>query len=132
MGLKSLSKMNRLGVYDFWENSWESKILYKNYFFQIHTLQLLFSEIFTLFFFKYMFFLRFSKLGFKNFIKFELRVKPILYFSRLWVLKYQNWLVLIIYYYNLNFYLKKREKIQQITLQYQSIFKVYRNYKFKF
>jgi len=132
MGLKSLSKMNRLGVYDFWENSWESKILYKNYFFQIYTLQTLFSEIFNLFFFKYLFFLRFSKLGFKSYLKLELKAKLILYFSRLWVLKYQNWLVLVFYYYNLNFYLKKKEKVQQITPKYQSIFKLYHNYKFKF
>jgi hypothetical protein len=132
MGLKSLSKMNRSGVYDFWENSWESKILYKNYFFQIRTLQTLFGEIFNFFFFKYLFFMRMSKLGYTKNYKFESKIKLTLYFSRLWVLKYHNWLVLVVYYYNLNFYIKKKDKVVQTTAQYKSIFKLYGNYKFKF
>lgn len=132
MGLKSLSKLNRSGVYDFWENSWESKLLYKNYFFQIYTLQTLFSEIFNLYFFKYLFYFRSLAIGSRGAFKFELKINPILYFSRFWVLKYQGWLVLVIYYYDLNFYLKKRDKLHQITTQYQSIFKLYRSYRFKF
>ena len=132
MGLKSLPKINRSGVYDFWENSWESNILYRNYYFQIYSLQILFGEIFNFFFFKYLFFLRFSKLGYLDTYRFELKVKLILYFSKLWVLKYQNWLVLVVYYYNLNFSTKKKNKTIFHTLQYKSIFKLYRNYKFKF
>jgi len=132
MGLKSLSRLNRSGVYDFWENMWESKVLYKNYFSQIYTLQVLFNEVFNFYFFKYLFFLKFSKLGYKNIFNLEYRNKINLYFSRLWVLKYQNWLVLIIYYYNLNFYLKKKDKNVQNLPQYQSNFKIYRSYRFKF
>jgi len=132
MGLKSLSKINRSGIYDFWENLWESRVLYNNYFFQIYTLQVLFNEIFNLLFFKYLFYITTPKLGLRGNFKLELKVKTILYFSRLWVLKYQNWFILITYYYNFNNYLKKRDKIFQNKLNYQSIFKLYKNYKFQF
>ena len=53
MGLTSLARINRSGVYDFWENFWETRYLYKHFLFNTHTIQNIYYEILSLFFFKY-------------------------------------------------------------------------------
>lgn len=132
MGLKSLPQVNRSGIYDFWENSWESKFLYKNYFYLTYTLQFFFIEMFNFFFFKYLFKIKGFRLGYSVFFRKESKVFFKFYFSKVWILKYQNWFVLVTYYYNLTPYLKKKFIYTQAPYKYNSILKIHLNYNFKF
>lgn len=132
MGLKSLAKINRSGIYDFWENSWDSKILYKDYFFYNHVLRKLFNELFSLFFFKYLFKVTTLGSGLPYSHSGGLKMTPLLYFSKTWILKYQNWVVLVVYYYNLSYYLKKKSKNFSQIHQYNVFYKTPKNYNFKF
>lgn len=132
MGLKSLAKINRSGLYDFWENSWDSNNLYQNYFSYTTSLQIIFNEIFNFFFLKYLFKNRYKSEGYTNFFKITEWIELNLYFSKIWVLKYHKWFVIIIYYYNITPYLKKKNKISLTNYNYTFFSKFYKNYNFKF
>jgi len=132
MGLKSLAKVNRSGVYDFWENLWGSNTLYRNYLYHTKTLPVIFSELFSFFFFKYLFKRKKVGLGYLSSFKTEFKIPLILYFSKIWVLRYQNWVVLVVYYYNLTPFFRKRGKILNTSHRYNFFFKTSKNYNFKF
>jgi len=132
MGLKSLAKINRSGVYDFWESSWDSKILYRDYVFQTHIFRKVFNELFSLFFFKYIFKVSYFGLGAPYSQSGGYKMNLLLYFSKTWILKYQKWIILVVYYYNLSDYLRKKSKIGSSTYQYHLFYKTPKNYNFKF
>jgi len=132
MGLKSLAKTNRSGVYDFWENSWDSKILYRDYLFQTHIFKKIFTELFSLFFFQYLFKLSYFGLGLPYSQGSSYKMTPLLYFSKTWILRYQKWVILVVYYYNLSYYLRKKSRTNSTTYQYNLFYKTPKNYNFKF
>lgn len=41
MGLTSLARLNRSGIYDYWDDSWNTNSLYKQYFFSIIVIKVL-------------------------------------------------------------------------------------------
>lgn len=132
MGLTSLSQLNRSGIYDFWENQWEAKYIYKNLLYGTFILRDLFYEIFNSLFFKFLFKSTHSSLGYSRFYLKGMKIMPVIYFSKLWVIRYQGWLVLLLYSYNLNLSLKKKEKLSLTPHRYKFQSKLYKNYNFKF
>jgi len=132
MGLISLSQMNRSGQYDFWEDGWDSKYLYKHLLFNSLIFKDIFYELLNFFFFKYIFYTKFSTVGYNNLFKLTLKITPLIYFSKVWVLKYQNWFILVIYYYNLSNYFKRRNKNLQRIFSYRGILKSQKNYNHVF
>ena len=132
MGLTSLSQLNRSGVYDYWENQWEGGYTYKNFLYTTFLLRDLFHEVFNFFFFKFLFKQTQTSLGYSKLYFRGVKTIPTIYFSKLWVIRYQNWLILLIYSYNLNLSLKKKEKSIATTYKYNMPFRLYKNYNFKF
>jgi len=132
MGLTSLARINRSGVYDFWENFWETKYLYKYFLFNTHTIQNIYSEILSLFFFKYIFKNSPSGLGYTGLYFIDIKYKLPIYFSKVWVLRYQNWFIIISYYLNINLYLNKRGKLGTNNLKQKNFLKNFKNYNYNF
>lgn len=132
MGLISLPRLNRSGVYDFWEFMWEGKYQYKHLFFNILILRDLFSEIFSFFFFKFIFRNSILSIGLNTVYPLNLTTKPTLYFSKIWILRFQKWFIVVSYYYNLTYFFKKKSKRVSKNFKYKVFFKLSENYKFKF
>jgi len=132
VGLKSLSRINRSGSYDFWENMWESDILYKQHFFTSYSLKKILSETLNFFFMKYLFKKGFKGLGYYNLYKAEFFFKFLVFFSKVWVLKYQNWFIIFMYYYNLTKFFKKKIKYKSVRYNYRSFYKISMNYNYQF
>jgi len=112
MGQTSLPALNRSGYYSFWDKSWDNQFKYQSF-----LIKFLYLESFFLKFFKNRFFLKKLLILKKNkkkkiyFFK-NFAAKPIknlkkglgkldaqVCTSKIWVLKYQNWLVLNMYIY---------------------------------
>ena len=111
MGLTSLAYLNRSGSYNFWNNSWDSLNLYKRYYFKGIYFNTLFQEIFNNVFFLTIF----SKISKKHGLRRKYNtIKPTntndLFWTKVWYLKYQLWVVLVINYYKLS-YTKNIKKI---------------------
>jgi hypothetical protein len=119
MGQSSLPTINRLGFKLFWNNAWDNKFLYRYFFIKFIYLDYFFLKLFsekfclnnfvslkkknkTCFFFKN--FYIYSKNIFFKKIFFALNFCS----SKLWIFKYQNWIILNIFIYFPNFKLKKK------------------------
>jgi len=132
VGLKSLSQINRSGVFNFWESIWESRYSYNSILFSNKILQNIFYEFFTLFFFKYVFKKNKDSGGYLNHFNLVIGLHPLIYFSKIWVLRYQGWFIIVVYYFNLKFTFKKKTKSLLSSYQYNSFFKIRMNYNYKF
>jgi len=132
MGLTSLAQINRSGVYDFWDSVWDTKYLYKHLTYNTFIFKDIFNEILSFFFFKYLFNRKVGNLGYNSVVKFEFKLNPVVYFSKIWILRYQSWFVLIMYYYNLSNYFKKKNRNFNKIYKYQNFFRVYKNYNYEF
>ena len=112
MGQTSLPVLNRSGYYSFWDKSWDNQFKYQSF-----LIKFLYLESFFLKFFKSRFFLKkllilkknrqkkiyffknFAAKPIKNLKKGLSKLNAQVCTSKIWILKYQNWLVLSMYIY---------------------------------
>lgn len=140
MGLTSLSCLNRAGVYNYWDDSWSSLKLYNRYYSGNFFLKVLIVELLGGSFFNTIFLKNKKTLGYLG--KYKLinsySYKNI-YFGKIWYLKFQKWLIIVVYYYDLysskfNRNQKKKLSSKHVsnlqTLKYTNMFK--QNYKQNF
>jgi len=139
VGLISLSYLNKIQDSNYWNNVWDSKLLYKKYLylslFLNKYINIIFSDYSLNILIKHIINLNLKK-GFllnsnikKNFIKNYI-------LGKIWLLKFQNWYIIVIKIFNLSsnskLFLKKKNKnwvnyTNNINLNNNFI-----NYKFKF
>jgi len=129
MGLTSLSRLNRSGVYDYWEDSWFTEKTYKQHLFKTVVIKYLINEILSGFFFNILKKKNNTNLGFFQNQSVNFKSLFVLYFSKVWVLKYQNWVIILIYFFKLNYTQKFNNtlKINNFVKQ-----KKLKNYKYIF
>lgn len=109
MGLTSLSYLNRSGVYGYWEDNWDSMKLYRNNLYFSFFFKAVIREILSGAFFNIIFALNKRNPGYKfKYKATNSKSFKNVYFSKVWYLRYQNWLVVSICYYK--FKLKKRKR----------------------
>ena len=112
MGQTSLPVLKRSGYYSFWDKSWDNQFKYQSF-----LIKFLYLESFFLKFFKSRFFLKkllilkknrqkkiyffknFTAKPIKNLKKGLSKLDAQVCTSKIWILKYQNWLVLNMYIY---------------------------------
>lgn len=143
MGQSSLPTANRLGFKLFWNNAWDNKFLYRYFLIKFmyldHFFLKLFSEKFCLnnfimlkkkknicFFFKNFFF--YSKNIFLKKVCFSLNICT----SKLWIFKYQNWIILNIFIYFPNLKVKKKQKFLSKIQKNKNFFFIQKWKKFNF
>jgi len=115
MGLKSLPIFNKVGTYDYWEDSWSSCYNYKHYYFKIFFLKKIIIEVLSGVFFNQVFFKNFYEIGVINYYKQKnINLLKCFYFTRIWCLKYHRWLIFLTYYFNLSGLLKIKKPINII------------------
>lgn len=121
MGLISLPYLNKIQDSNYWNNVWDSKLLYKKYLylslflnkylsiiFSDYSLNILIKHIININFKKgYLLNSSLKKNFFKNYI-----------LGKIWILKYQNWYIIIIKIFSLNTNIKSntyKKKIKNWT-----------------
>ena len=144
MGLTSLAYLNRSGVYNYWDDCWDSKKLYKQYFYGNFFIKTLVHELLKGSFFNIIYFVQHNRFKQQGYLS---RYKLInsyfyktLFFGKVWYLKYQNWLVVIMHYYNTRVLLtntkitKNKNKKFMFQKKYSKILKYnkLKNYNFIF
>lgn len=101
MGLVSLPFFNRVGVFNYWSNVWDSMLNYRLFlFFEIY-INIFFFRFFEDLTFNYLFnFFRIrnkkTKIGYFNFFKSNtfLDINIYLYIGRIWLFCYQGWYII--------------------------------------
>ena len=122
MGLVSLPVLNKVSTSNYWNNIWDSSSLFKKYFY----LTLFLNKFFNILFIDYTLSI-INKLITKNKIKkgylyynyLKKKIFKNFFLGKIWVLKYQNWFLIIIKIFsiktfkqkNINFK-KKKKKIK--------------------
>lgn len=130
MAQTSLPILNRSGIFSYWNSMWDSQFNYPYYLTRFNFLDLFFLKFFkgSLFTFNFIK-LKHDDMNkkiffFKNFKKktkisnFNKNTKNyLLNSSKLWILKFNNWLILSIYLFDSSFKLKKKKKKINIKLK---------------
>lgn len=117
MGLISLSYLNKIQDVNYWNNNWDSKLLYKKYLYLSLFLYKYFNIIFSDFslniLIKYIININLKKgyLITKNLKKNKIKNFLI---GKIWILKYQNWFLIIIKLFNLDSVKVSKKKIRDI------------------
>lgn len=119
MGQSSLPVLNKVGISMRWDASFDNLINFKKTLLSDIFLKKFFDYIFedkVIFIFYKFFFSKFEKFKkLKDIFKKKKKRVPI-YCSKVWFLKYQNWLVLSTYIYIPKVFLKKSLKIKKIKI----------------
>jgi len=104
LGLTSLAYLNRSGTYNYWDDSWDSIKNYKHYLYGGFFVKNLINELLRGSFFNLIYIVQNNK--FKQF-GYLGRYKLVnsyfyknIFFGKIWYLKYQNWLVVVVHYYD--------------------------------
>ncbi len=104
MGLISLPLLNRVGVYQYWDGSWDSNFLYRRYFFYV----LFFNKFLSVIFDNIVFNIFIKMLSLKKYKKGVLssnysykNVVNLNYLGRVNIYIYQGWLVIVCFVYTL-------------------------------
>nr|YP_009512644.1 ribosomal protein S3 [Uronema marinum]AXJ93336.1 ribosomal protein S3 [Uronema marinum] len=139
MGLISLSYLNKIQDSNYWNNVWDSKLLYKKYLylslFLNKYINIIFSDYSLNILIKHIINLNLKK-GFllnsnikKNYIKNYI-------LGKIWLLKFQNWYIIIVKIFNLNMssklFLKNKNKNWVNYTNNINLNNNFVNYKFKF
>ena len=110
MGLTSLACLNRSGVYSYWEDNWDSTAMYRRYYYGNFFLKILIIDLLSGSFFNSVFLkTKNSASGYHS--KFKITstyAHRNIVFGKIWYLRYQDWLVIVIYYYDLKMFTKKK------------------------
>ena len=117
MGQTKFKILNRSGYSIYWNNSWESKKNYKKKFINFLFLELFLEKVFNDSLFVQDYFFVKNKSNFKcNFLTkniiflkklniFKNNFKKLKVFnSKIWILKYQNWVIVNVYVYTIKHY----------------------------
>lgn len=115
MGLTSLACLNRSGIYNYWDDNWDSKLLYNRYYYGSFFIKLLILELLSGSYFNTLFIIDKKNLGYYSKYKliYSYSYKNI-FFGKTWYLKYQNWLIVIIYFFNTKVFKKKINRRKKI------------------
>ena len=139
MGLISLSYLNKIQNSNYWNNVWDSKLLYKKYLYLSFFINKYINNIFNDYsidiLINYIINLNLKK-GYilNSFLRKKINKNFIL--GKIWILKYQNWYIIIIKMFTFNFKnLNLKINRNKIWLNYRNDLKFstkFMNYKNKF
>ena len=123
MGLTSLSYLNKIHSFNYWNNVWDSKLLYKKYLY----LSLFLNKYFNILFsdhslnilMRHILFLNIKKGYLLNYFSKKKFFKNY-FLGKIWILKYQKYFIIILKIFSLssfNFNLKKKTKNDLIIIK---------------
>lgn len=116
MGLTSLAYLNRSGVYSYWDDSWDSKKLYKQYFYGNFFIKTVVQELLKGSFFNLIYFIHPNHSEQPGYLNRYKIINSYFYknmlFGKVWYLKYQTWLIIIVHYYDTKSVLKNNKPSQ--------------------
>lgn len=119
MGQSSLPVLNKVGVSMRWEASFDNLINFKKNVLSDIFLKKFFDFVFEdkfIFIFYRFFFFKIQKFkSLKDILKKKKKRVPV-YCSKVWFLKYQNWIIVSIYVYIPKVFLKKSLKFKKINI----------------
>ena len=119
MGQSSLPILNKVGVSMRWDSSFDNLLNFKKTvlsdIFLKKFFDFVFEDKFIFIFYKFFFFkkLKFKKFG--DILKKKKKRIPI-YSSKIWFLKYQNWVIISFYLYIPKVFLKKSLKLKKFKI----------------
>jgi hypothetical protein len=136
MGLISLSYLNKIQSFNYWNNVWDSKILYKKYLFLSLFLNkyfnLLFSDYSLNILMRYIIELNFKKGYLLNYY-FKKNLFSNYFLGKIWILKYQKSYLIIIKLFSLSNKVLKLKKKNKKWFSYNknlNLNKIFKNYKY--
>jgi len=104
MGLISLSYLNKVQDFNYWNNVWDSKLLYKRYLYLSLFLNkyfnLLFSDYSLNILMRYLIELNIKK-GYLLNTSFKKNIFKTYFLGKIWILKYQKWYVIVLKIFSL-------------------------------
>ena len=144
MGQTSLQILNRTGSKSFWNNSWDNKFLYQNFFLKFLILEKIIHILVNRKRFstpkpKLIVKPKLSTSKFKNFLKDKRKVNGVdsienyhedICKSKLWVFKYHNWIILCIFILS-PYKSHKSNKEIEMPIEFLSKRKVFKDFFFK-
>ncbi len=139
MGLISLPYLNKIQDSNYWNNVWDSKLLYKKYLylslFLYKFLNILFLDYSLNILSKNILAVNIKKGYIFNNIKSKIKNKKYI-LGKLWILKYQNWFIVVINLFNINLVedkkTKNRKKLKNWNINSNINYLNFMNYKNKF
>ena len=131
MGQRSLTFLNKSGLFLYWDNIWDDNVNYKRFLKYSYFL----NKFFYLFFFDNIFYKVYfskNKILEKNSLLFTKNLtthsfygfESFFYFGKLWFLKYNNWCIFIINIFNSNYTKKDKKKNFFFKKKKLSFFKI--------
>lgn len=132
MGLISLPMSNKVSTSNYWENIWDSSLLFKKFFF----LTLYLNKFLYTLFFDNVFLIIINNFikkkyfkGYKEYKKIQ-KLNNFFLLGKLWIFKYQTWYILVLNIFNVS-NTHKRKKINKkvTTYNFQNYIHKYYNIK---